>query len=135
LKFTAEIILPFDMADSSGFIFFGNAFAIEHQVIEKFVIQSDIGWEYWFNNPDFIVPIRHTEADYYAPIKAGDPVKCELSALKVSDSSVTFECEFSSSNTKCISVKSTHVFVDKKSMSKISIPNEIKKLLMAIAVK
>jgi len=127
--YQTEIFVHFDETDAGGIVFFGNYFKLAHRVIEKFLSESEVGWAAWFRAPDYGVPLRHVEADYLKALRAGNTYKANLSVVKLGDSSVTFQCELSSTEGPHSIIRTTHVFFDTKLRQKRAIPDPIRKLL------
>ncbi len=130
--YKTEIFVHFDETDAGGIVFFGNYFKLAHRVIEKFLSESEVGWAIWFRSPDYGVPLRHVEADYLKALRAGNTYKAELCVLKLGDSSVTFQCELSSSEGQHALIRTTHVFFDTKLRQKRAVPDSIRSLLNTI---
>ncbi|MCB0350374.1 MAG: acyl-CoA thioesterase [Bdellovibrionales bacterium] len=126
--FEQNILIEFGDSDPQGILYFANTYKLAHQCLETYWAQNELGWKFWFQNPEFAVPIRHSECDYLAPMKAGENYKSTLMCSKIGDSSVEFSCSFSnlSDDTVCATVKTVHVFVDRKSFNKISVPERIR---------
>lgn len=128
-----KILVTFGQTDPQGFIYFARAFEFAHQTIEEWVAQSPLGWDYWFKNTEFAVPLRHASADFLAPMRAGNHYYARLYVGGLSDSSVTFRTEFydPASEQKLAEVLSTHTFVDKKAFKKTSVPEKVRAILEA----
>ena len=68
LSFYYPCFIPFHLADPAGILFFGHAFTLFHQAFEHFVIEKlECPWDLWFQNPEWIVPIKRAEAEYGSP--------------------------------------------------------------------
>lgn len=66
--FHTEIQIRFREADPAGILFFGHVFALAHDCFEGFIEETGFGWKNWFNvRGEYLVPIRHTEANYLRP--------------------------------------------------------------------
>ncbi len=117
--------LPFHLADPAGIVFFGHVFSLAHQAFEQFILQQlECPWPVWFQNTEWIVPIKHTEADYVYPLHAGKDCQIELSLINLSLSSITLHYSFSQEKL-CCSVKTIHVFCSKQTKQKMPIPPDI----------
>ena len=114
--FKSEIKISFYDCDPAGILFYANLFKFAHKnyeaLIENFKLSSN-----YFNDDNFVVPIIHTEGNYFIHMKPGD--KIEVLTYKF----LNKDCKL------CADVKTVHVFVDKKSFEKINIPAEILKNL------
>ena len=82
-------------------------------------------WDEWFSHPEWAAPIRHTEANYYHPLFAGQEYSSTIETTNFGKSSITFTMTIRSNNQVMAQASSTHVFIDKKSMEKINIPEQL----------
>lgn len=118
-------LVPFHLADPAGVLFFGNAFILFHQAFEHFVLhQLTCSWNIWFQNSDWIVPIRHAEAEYLQSICAGQECLIEIGLHSLSTSSFTLISTIQQDRI-CCSIKTVHVFCDRETKKKISIPSNL----------
>ena len=131
LSYTYSCLVPFHLADPAGIVFFGNVFTLMHQAFEHFVIHTlDCSWNQWFQNSEWIVPIRHAQADYHLPIHAGKPCTIELFVHSISTSSFTLESYIKQEGEICCSIKTIHVFCNRTTKKKIAIPENFSTLLL-----
>ncbi len=84
--------LNFFDCDPAGIIFFSRLFDFCHSAYEQLIDSFDLDEDYW-DNPVYVVPIIHTECDYYRPIKYGDEIEIQLSVSNLKNSS--FELTYS----------------------------------------
>lgn len=119
------MFLPFHLADPAGILFFGHVFSLAHEAYEHFVMnQLGYAWREWFENSDWIVPIKHTEADFLQPLHAG--LSCEIEVLvdSLTTSSFTLVSRIDQPEICCL-VKTVHVFCSRSTKRKIPMPAEI----------
>lgn len=131
MAYKTQIFLPFHLADPAGIIFFGHVFTLAHQAYEEW-ISKDLGiqWDDWFKNPNWIVPIKHAEADYMRPLIAGKICEVNLQLAEIRTSSFRLDYAFNLNGEVCCIVKHVHVFCERSSMKKIDIPLSIKPKLI-----
>lgn len=112
--------------DPAGIIFFARIFEICHSAYEDLIKSFNLKTDYW-NNPDFAVPIIHTEGEYLLPLKPGDTVTVEVSVSKLKESSfeLTYVCKNEESRVTN-EVKTVHIFVDKRQWKKSPIESNVK---------
>ena len=127
--FKSEIKISFYDCDPAGILFYANLFKFAHKnyeaLIENFKLSSN-----YFNDDNFVVPIIHTEGNYFIHMKPGDKIEVLTNVTEIRDSSFELTYKFLNKDCKlCADVKTVHVFVDKKSFEKINIPAEILKNL------
>jgi YbgC/YbaW family acyl-CoA thioester hydrolase len=125
-----KFIVPFDEADGEGIVFFGNYFRLAHRALEQYLPTLNISWNDWFKNPGFGVPLRHVEADYLKPLRPGEAYQVLMSVAEIGESSVHFSYEFSHPNGDvCARLKTSHVFVARPGMKKMTVPADIREKL------
>lgn len=131
MHFEMKIFIPFHLVDAAGVVFFGQPFTLAHQIFEQFVIAKlDIPWNQWFHNKQWIIPIRHSEADFVNPLYAGQECLIKLRIDNVSASSFTLRYDFYQQELRCCSLTTVHVFCDKATGAKIDIPDNIRTKLL-----
>ena len=121
--------------DPAGILFYGNIFFFCHTAYEELIASFNFKTNYW-QNENFVTPIITSNAEYIKPIKYGDKINVELgvSDLRKSSFELSYKC-INQLNELCASVKTVHVFVDKKSWKKVELIPEIKNGLMAHLIK
>lgn len=129
MNFSKDIFLRFNHGDYAGIGFFSIVFQMYHELLEDYLNQSLISWNKWFQNENFLVPIKHCKADYFQPLQVGSLYTAHLHIKQLSKTSVSFRAEIKQKNTSFCTVESVHVFVDKKTNRKTLIPNYIRDIL------
>lgn len=119
-------MISFGDADAQGILYFARTFDYAHECLERFWNQSSLGWNFWFQNPEFAVPLRHSSCDHLRPLKAGVTYTTQLSVVDLGQSSVKFAFEVRDADSVCARVETVHVFVDRKSFKKIDVPEKIR---------
>lgn len=128
--FEHEIYLPFHLSDSAGIVFFGHVYAIAHEAYELFVQEKlNIKWDDWFDNPEWILPIRQSKADYFAPLTSGKKYLIRMSIPKITLSSMNLTFNFEKEEKIHCQVETIHVFCDRTTKAKIPIPNKVRESL------
>lgn len=122
--------IRFHQADPAGWMFYGAAFELAHDCFEDFVGHLEIPRKDWFESKKIAVPVRATQANYLAPLRAGDHFEIQMSLTKIGDSSLTAQFRFFKKDTLCLEIESTHVFMSVESQTKCPIPPEIKDRLL-----
>ena len=124
-KFKRKI--KFYEADSAGIMFFGNIFRIIHEAYEEFLQtpQND-----YFVKGDIVLPIVHTESDYFIPLKIHENIGINLTVSKLQDRSFELSYEVLNAEGKtAIKAKTIHVCVDNKNFEKVNLPEDLRELL------
>lgn len=120
----------FNECDPAGIFYFANVPNLCHRTYESWLNSLQADWSHWFNNKDWIIPIKNCSVDYLSPMPAGAPFSIHLSLEQMSQSSFTTHyCAFHP-ETKINYFKANivHVFADKKTFRKTSIPENIRSL-------
>lgn len=110
--------------DPAGIIFYSRLFDFCHSAYEQLIESFELNEDYW-DNPDYVVPIIHTECDYYKPLKYGDEIEIRLSVSNLKNSSFELTYNLLLSEEKCATVKTVHVFVSREDWQKMNIPDNI----------
>ncbi len=105
-------------------MFFGNFYLLHQSTFEAWTQTTKLGWERWHQDPEWGMPIRQSHADYFMPARAGDVVQLKFYLKDHSPSSVTFFSEVFLKGQKIAEITTVQVFVDRKKMTKISMPPE-----------
>lgn len=118
-----NIFIPFHLGDPAGILFFGHIFSLAHEVYEHFIIEKmDIPWNDWFNHAEYVIPLKHVEANFHLPIKVGAFYQVELLVKKIGTTSFTLLYHFFDADKLLCEVESVHIFCDKKNFQKIPLP-------------
>lgn len=122
--FTINRRINFFDCDPAGIIFFSRVFEFCHSAYEKLIESFELDEDYW-DNAIYVVPIIHTECDYYKPLKYGDEISIEVivSQLKTSSFELTYKLKVN--DEVSASVKTVHVFVSREDWNKMEIPTDI----------
>lgn len=114
--------------DPAGIIFFSRIFDFSHSAYEQLIQSIELDEDYW-NNPTYVVPIIHSECDYFKPLKYGDEIRIETSVSVLKNSSFELTYKIKLNDEIYASVKTVHVFVNRKDWTKMEIPTEIVRAL------
>ena len=134
MSFKTEISIHFDEADPAGIAFSGGVFTKMHRCYEEFITALGQNPQKFFLNPEVIFPLRHMEADYFAPLMPLEKYQVSIGVLKNSDTSFQLQYEISKGETKHCVVRSTHVCVDKSTMKKTAMPSDLKQNLETFVI-
>ena len=121
-----QITIRFADADPAGVVFYPRAIALAHSVVEDLIRHSPLGWDAWFASPTHVAPLRHAEADFLRPMKAGDIFTARAVVESTGTTSVTFLVEFSDPAGRTTArVRTVHVLINKLSGAPIPLTGEI----------
>lgn len=123
--FTAIRKINFYDCDPAGVLFYAKIYELCHSVYEEMISSFNLKDDYW-KNEDYIVPIIHSEARYHKPLIYNSFVQIELYVDKISSSAFNLAYNCTNENGElCVEVKTTHVFVDKKTWKKKQIKEDV----------
>lgn len=127
--FETERIVEFGMCDSAGILFFARIFELAHSAYEEFILRSDLENNY-FKNAEIAIPLISATSDFCKPITLHEVLEINVIVSKIGNSSFQLTTTFLDEliNVKA-TVRTSHVFIDKKGLKKIDIPDEFLSLL------
>ncbi len=127
MPFYDQHFIPFHLGDPAGMLFFGQLFPLMHQAYEQCVIKKlGIAWTDWFQNEEWIVPIKQVEAKFFSPIYVGRTANSVIELAELKNSSFILNTHFHQSDLQCASIMSIHVFCDRQKLVKRDIPEAIR---------
>ena len=127
--FKTTLKVTFRQADLAGIMFFGQIYGLAHDAFEEFIVAAGFKWQEWFNTPEYIIPIRHSEADYEAPFIPGEDYDVAVSVKSLGNTSFKIQYVFTAGEKVHGRVQLVHVVMDAKSMRPIPIPGLIRERL------
>ena len=115
--------------DATGVLFFAEQLRICLEAFESFLEEKGFVLKSLIENGQYLMPIVHTEADYFAPLFAGDALEVALSLGAVGNASFTLNYFLYKGGQKVGSSTAIHVTVDKEMRTKIPLPKPLISLL------
>jgi YbgC/YbaW family acyl-CoA thioester hydrolase len=129
-SFETNITIRFEDADPAGIVFYPRAIALAHGVIEDLIRQTELGWHGWFENHGLAAPVRHAEADFFAPMRAGETLKARAWVEKIGETSGTFAVELLGSEGEMRArIRTVHVLVDRNTKQPLALTPEVRRAL------
>lgn len=125
-KFKKTIQIKFREADPAGIMFFGNALALAHDCFEEFIEAAGIPWKEWFTIKDHLIPIRHTETNYLAPMPAGEIFVIEACVAHIGETSFKMKYQFKKGEKVHAEVLMVHAFMLISTKEKASVPERVR---------
>ena len=124
--YTSKRKINFYDCDPAGILFYAKIYELCHSIYEGMIQSFDLKEDYW-TNEDYIVPIIHSEATYHKPLVYNSFVEIQLSVSSISSSAfkLSYKCK-NETGDLCVEVKTTHVFVDKKTWKKKPINDNVR---------
>lgn len=129
--FETTVTIRFEDADPAGIVFYPRAIALAHGVIEDLIRETALGWHGWFENHGLAAPVRHAEADFLAPMRAGETLQARAWVDKLGDTSGTFVVEFSGRDGLVRArVRTVHVLLDRATQKPVTLTSEVREALV-----
>lgn len=129
MKFTHTVHIHFDDCDPAGIMFFANTWDICHRVYENWLLSLKNDYSFWFQNPEWIIPIISSKCDFHRPLTPGSNIQVELTLQNIGNSSITTHYLFKKDGVTTMDCNISHVFTNRKTFTKISIPEDVKVLM------
>ncbi len=118
--------------DAAGVLFFANQFRLAHEAYEAFLDSIGMPLKDWIAGPVHL-PIVHAQADFTAPLRAGDVVQIEVTSDALGDHSFKMLYRFRKDGQAAVgSAQTAHVAVDAKTGLKTRLPETLRAALRAL---
>ena len=128
--FESNVTIRFEDADPAGIVFYPRAIALAHGVIEDLIRKTELGWHGWFENKGLAAPVRHAEADFLAPMHAGETLKARAWVEKLGQTSGTFAVEFLGHGGETRArIRTVHVLIDRATTKPVPLTPELRRAL------
>ncbi|MEW6050652.1 MAG: thioesterase family protein [Candidatus Zixiibacteriota bacterium] len=132
--FTHHTTVQLHQTDAAGILFFGRFFFLAHDAYQAYIESKGLGFAKILDQGLFLLPIVHAEADYKAPLRVGDKVTVRLRAETIGTTSFILAYELTKEDGAMAgTVKTVHVWVDRKTFEKQPLPEWVKGALGKIA--
>ena len=127
--FSYKRVIRIQDTDATGVIYFANLLQIGLEAFEEFMRSQGFSLKEMIRSKSFLLPIVHTEADFFFPLTVGDEVDINLTIKKIGTSSFTHCSDFilKEKNTGTCSI--VHVAFSPSEKTSIPLPE---KLLQAL---
>jgi 1,4-dihydroxy-2-naphthoyl-CoA hydrolase len=120
--------------DMAGIIFFGSQFRIIHDAWEDLMAHEELSFDHLFTSETYAFVIVHAEADYLAPLKAGDKLTIHVSVEHIGTTSFTIHYKLYKSDDLLVGTAQTvHVTINRETHKKIDIPEKLRETLKKYA--
>lgn len=127
--FLTSKTITFRDCDPARIMFFGNIFGIAHDAFEEFIMKAGYAFAEWFETTEYIIPIRHTEADFKAPFRAGHTYDIAVTVASFGETSFKMKYVFSAKGHIHATVYMVHSVLDQKTKQKLALPEVMQKRL------
>lgn len=106
----------------AGIGYFNEVFNVFHDGYEEWAQAVCGSKKEWFANPEWAVPIKKIESEYFRPLIAFENYTLKISVASVGTSSFNLKSEISIEGQICCEILSTHVFMSKQNFKSLPIP-------------
>lgn len=127
--------IRFQDVDAAGIIFYPRLFEYCHDTLVAFFAAAGAPLHENLRAPTWLAPIRHAEADYFKPLRFGDPVEVAIVAAVLADSEVSlgFRIARTDKDEVCAVAQSVHTFVDPATFQRRALPEPLRAGFLRIA--
>ena len=125
VMFAYQRTIRLSETDATGVLYFSELLKLAEEVFEVFLLGKKFTINDLIENTPFLMPIVHAEADYAAPLKAGDVVDIELNLDEVGESSFTLHVRLLKERMEVGVTKITHVVTSKETEKAVPIPKVV----------
>ena len=115
--------------DATGVLYFANQLQIALEAFEEFLLTQGFSFGEMVRKNQFLLPIVHTEGDFFAPLTLGDQVEVHLSFSKIGTTSITHTSELFKQGHRVGTASIVHVVYCPNKGEAIPIPKELKTLI------
>lgn len=123
--FSVKVKVYFYDCDPAGILFYANVFKLAHSAYEELMKSLSLDKDY-FNDKNYVLPITHSEADYFLPIKSGEELTVEIIVTQLKNSSFELSYQFCNQDSQTASkVKTVHVCAAKEKFAKTEMPSDL----------
>ena len=130
--FQTETDVKLHDTDAAGMLFFANYFRIAHTAYEAFMKWIGCSLAHIIRESDYLLPITHAEADYRGRLALGDTFTISLE-VEIGETSFTVTYFLKDVHGKVAAeLRTVHASVDKKTLERIPLPEEVRKGLLDI---
>jgi YbgC/YbaW family acyl-CoA thioester hydrolase len=128
--------IRFQDVDAAGIIFYARALDYCHDTLMSFFAAAGAPLHEELRAPTWLAPIRHAEADYFKPLRFGDPVEVAIVASKLEESEVALGFRIARTDTGevCVVTQSVHTFVAAKTFQRTPIPEPLRSAFARLSV-
>ncbi|HID71598.1 MAG TPA: acyl-CoA thioesterase [Thermoplasmata archaeon] len=129
-NFQTRRVVRLKDVDAAGVIFFVNHLVFAHEAYELFLEEIGYSLRGIIGHESFLLPIVHAESDYHQMVGLEDEISIVLNVHTIGSTSFALAYDFFLENQNLVgSVKTVHVCIDKTTLKKRPIPQELRQAL------
>lgn len=117
--------------DAAGVLYFARLYDIVHGAYESYLQAFSLSLKTMLDERNYHLPIVHSEADYKQFILLGDIILIEIYLEKQTQHTFSLNYTLLNQQSQLLaSAQTIHISIDKKSLKKIKLPEEIRQLFI-----
>ncbi len=128
--FSSTITTRIHDIDAAGVVFYAQIFYFAHNAYEDFLNHHQQGIKKILKS-DYSLPIKHTEADFKAPIFLNECITIEITLHELKESEFTLNYSLSdvSGNTR-VTALTQHICLDRNTKKRKNLPAAMRSILL-----
>jgi YbgC/YbaW family acyl-CoA thioester hydrolase len=126
--------IRFQDIDAAGIIFYPRVLEMFHDTYAAFLAFAGSPLPEVLRNGTWLAPVRHAEADYFKPLRFGDPVSVEICRAHLAETEATLGYRIARAENAevCVVGQVVHTFVERASFKRTPIPEGVRQALERI---
>lgn len=129
--FAERRAIRFQDIDAAGIIFYPRVLEIFHDAFITFMALAGAPLHEALQSSDWLAPVRHAEADYFKPLRFGDPVSVEICRAHVAETEITlgYRIVRQEGGEVCAVGQVVHTFVARATFKRTAVPERLRSAL------
>src|SRR6187551_690769 len=126
--------IRFQDIDAAGIIFYPRVLEMFHDTYGAFLAFAGAPLPEVLRSGTWLAPVRHAEADYFKPLRFGDPVQIEICRAFVQETEATlgYRIARAEGGEVCVVGQVVHTFVERATFKRTPMPGPVQRALVAI---
>ena len=123
--------IRFQDIDAAGIIFYPRVLEMFHDTYGSFLAFAGSPLPEVLQAAKWLAPVRHAEADYFKPLRFGDPVTVEICRAHLSETEATlgYRIARQDGGEVCVVGQVVHTFVERATFKRTPIPEGVRRAL------
>jgi len=129
MSFVYERVIRVQDTDATGVLYFANQLKISLEAFEEFMRKFGFSLTQMIQEKNFLLPIVHTEANFFLPLTVGEKVDVALKFTHMGTTSFTYQTELIKEGKVTGTASIVHVVYCPLKQEPQPIPEILKKIL------
>lgn len=132
--FIEQRAIKFQDIDAAGIIFYPRVLEMFHDTYASFLAHAGCPLPEVMRTGTWLAPVRHAEADYFKPLRFGDPIQVEICRAFVQETEATLGYRIArmEGGEVCVVGQVVHTFVERATFKRTTIPELVHRALTFI---